>query len=68
MAGLVRRAATPDQMDQAIARLAQIDRDLMAVCCEHPNPLTLRACGELAELHRKLRWLRNLIEIEAGRC
>jgi len=68
MAGLVRAKATADQLDKLAARLVQIDRDLMGVCCEHPNPLTLRATDELAAIHRKLRWLRHLIEIEAGRC
>ena len=55
-------------MDATLAHLVQLDRDLLAVCCRNPNPLTLRSVDQLAEIHRKLRQLRHLIEIEAGRC
>ena len=64
----VRHKAPADQVDATIDHLEQIDRALMAVCCRNPNPLTLRSVDQLAEIHRKLRQLRHLIEIEAGRC
>lgn len=68
MAGLVRTKAEADQVEAVLGRLVQLDRDLMSICCADSNPLTLKSVDELARLHRKLRRLRHLIEIEAGKC
>lgn len=68
MAAFLRKRAKGDELDRLTSRLSQLDSDLMAVCCQPSNPLTLHAADEVFRLHRKLRRLRNLIEIEAGKC
>ncbi|MGP9806463.1 hypothetical protein [Paracoccus sp. NSM] len=67
MKGLLRKRATEAGAAVLIERLQRLDRDLIAACAAPNNPLTVAAQDELARLHRRLRCLRHLIELEAGK-
>lgn len=66
MAGFLRKQAAQKQAAEVSARIKALDYELISICCEPENCLTLRAVDQLAKMQRRLRSLRHEIEVEAG--
>jgi hypothetical protein len=63
---LLKQKADTEQAEKVSARIKALDYELMGICCDPKNGLTLRAIDRLARMHRQLRHLRHQIELEAG--